>query len=186
MDGAIDVVDADVALVTWSPGYRAVSYNIYLSLGTQIDESNFVGTVDVPEFSVPITLLPGAIHSWRVDAVYADGNTHVGDGWRPTAPDLEDQFPRPAGGAVGRQRLGPESPGHCRGRRLLCGEMDSRRRTLPRGPGESGGGCQGRYGPGSPAALARAAMERYVTGHDAESFHADGPLSDDAHAAQPP
>lgn len=99
-DGMVDVVEADVALLTWSPGFGSVTYNVYVSMDLEIGDDDLIGTAQVPEIGGPADLVPGAIYYWRVDAVDADGNVFQGDVWNLTTLPLEAHFPVPADGLV--------------------------------------------------------------------------------------
>ncbi len=99
-DGAIEVVDADVELMTWDPGYGATSYNVYISTDSVVDEDDFAGSVTEPNYAVPEALVPGMIYYWRVDAQDSDLNTYTGDVWQLSALDIVAHFPSPVDGAV--------------------------------------------------------------------------------------
>ena len=99
-DGSVDVVDADVALLTWSPGFGSVSFDVYISGNAEIVAGDLAGTVDAPEYAVTDPLVPGVTYYWRVDAVDADGVTHEGDVWMVTALGIEAHFPVPSDGAT--------------------------------------------------------------------------------------
>lgn len=92
-DGAIDV---DIASLEWVGGEMAVSHKVYLSKDQTIDDSDLVGettaTIQV------VTLDPGTVYYWRVDAIEADGTVIQGAVWSFTTLPLVAHFPSPADG----------------------------------------------------------------------------------------
>ncbi|NQV33026.1 MAG: hypothetical protein HQ515_10045 [Phycisphaeraceae bacterium] len=99
-DGAIELVDADVALLTWSPSYGAITYNVYISADPEMGESDLAGSVTEPNYVVTDPLVPGLTYCWRVDAMDLGLNTYTGDVWQITALDIVAHFPSPAAGSV--------------------------------------------------------------------------------------
>jgi len=91
MDVPVDVV------FTWTPGATAISHDGYLGttdppefLGNT--EENFFDTADIGG------LVPGTTYYWRLDAVEADGTTHVGEVWSFTTQPDQATDPSPADG----------------------------------------------------------------------------------------
>ncbi|MCP4453408.1 MAG: hypothetical protein GY809_18270 [Planctomycetes bacterium] len=99
-DGAIELVDADVALISWEPGFGAISYNVYISADPEVGDDDLAGSVTEPNYAVTDALVPGATYYWRVDAMDIGLNTYTGDVWQLTALDILAHFPSPADGAV--------------------------------------------------------------------------------------
>ncbi len=95
-DQAVDV-PVDVVM-TWTPGATAVSHDGYLGttdppeyLGNT--EENFFDTADIGGLKL------GTTYYWRLDAVEADGTTHVGEVWSFTTEPGQATDPSPADGA---------------------------------------------------------------------------------------
>ena len=99
-DGAIELVDADVALLSWEPGAGSISYNIYISTDPLVDDDDFAGSTTEPNYVVTDPLIPGMTYYWRVDAMDIGLNTYTGDVWQISAKDIVAHFPSPADGAV--------------------------------------------------------------------------------------
>jgi len=99
-NGAIELVDADVALLSWEPGVGSISYNIYISADPVVDDDDFAGSTTEPNYVVIDPLVPGMTYYWRVDAMDIGLNTYTGDVWQITAKDIVAHFPSPAAGAV--------------------------------------------------------------------------------------
>jgi hypothetical protein len=108
-DGAL-YLDTWVNLA-WSPGYGAVSHDVYFSDSFETVDSSasdaFLGNqtetfivAGFPGFAFPDGLVPGTTYYWRVDEVEADGTTkHQGDIWSFTIPPRTAYNPSPADGA---------------------------------------------------------------------------------------
>ncbi len=99
-DGAVDLVDADVAVLSWTAGYGAIVYSVYISDDAVIDEGDLIATLPDTEIAVGLPTTPGATYYWRVDAVDATGAISEGDVWEATMLGLEAHFPAPADGSV--------------------------------------------------------------------------------------
>jgi hypothetical protein len=100
------------ANLSWKPGPKAVSHDVYLSdnfddvndgtpdtfAGNQADSTLLVG---FPGFTVPDGLVPGTTYYWRVDEVNeAEPNSPwKGDIWSFSIPPKTAYFPDPADGA---------------------------------------------------------------------------------------
>jgi len=93
-DGA-KAVALDVAL-SWTPGGTAVSHDVYF--GTS-DSPELVGNQVETSYD-PNGLEPGTTYYWRVDAIEADGTTHIGEVWSFTTITLTAYDPIPADGAT--------------------------------------------------------------------------------------
>ena len=95
-DQATDV-PVDV-IMTWTPGATAVSHDVYL--GTT-DPPEFSGNTEENVFDTTTIggLALGTTYYWRLDAVEADGTTHVGDVWSFTTQPDQATDPSPADGA---------------------------------------------------------------------------------------
>lgn len=64
----------------WRAAFDAASYKVYLSEGSAVGDADLVGeTTDT--YIQPAALKYGALYSWRVDAVTADGKVITGDTW---------------------------------------------------------------------------------------------------------
>ena len=88
-------------MISWEPGYGAISYNIYISTSPEIDEAaDFAGSTTDPNYAVPEPLVPGMTYYWRVDCMDIGLNTYTGDVWQLSALDILAHFPVPADGAV--------------------------------------------------------------------------------------
>ncbi len=94
-DGTVEAVDATVALLSWDPGYGAVSYDVYISADAEIDATDFAGTVTEPNYAVTEPVVPGVTYFWRVDATDAD-KTYEGNVWQITAMSDQAHYPMPA------------------------------------------------------------------------------------------
>jgi len=73
-------------ILSWWPGFSAVSHDGYIGFSSP---PPFLG--NTPEVSFdPGGLQPGTTYYWQLNAVEADGTTHVGDIWSfTTAPEVE-------------------------------------------------------------------------------------------------
>jgi len=83
------------AILSWKAGATAASHDVYF------------GTTDTPEFmgnQVETTFVSdlayATMYYWRVDAVEADGTTHVGALWSFMTPSGQATDPDPADGAI--------------------------------------------------------------------------------------
>jgi hypothetical protein len=86
-DGA---VDADVALLEWTSGAKAVSHVVYLDGALLAETDMNLAAAD---------LAPGMAYTWQVDEVQEDGTVIEGDVWSFTTLPLEAHFPSPEDGA---------------------------------------------------------------------------------------
>jgi len=97
-DQATDV-ELDVVL-NWTPGATAVSHDGYL--GTT-DPPEFLGNTEETSFDTAEIggLDPNTTYYWQLNAIEADGTTHIGDVWSfTTRPPLLAHNPDPADGAA--------------------------------------------------------------------------------------
>jgi hypothetical protein len=111
-DGAL--IDDVWANVSWKPGPKAVSHDVYVSDNfddvSQGAESAFIGNqgdaflvVGFPGFPYPDGLVPGTTYYWRIDEVNeAEPNSPwIGDVWSFGVPPKTAYNPEPTEGAEG-------------------------------------------------------------------------------------
>jgi hypothetical protein len=108
-DGAL--LDDTWANLSWQPGPKAASFDVYL--GDDFDSvkdgtgETFRGSQTSPYFVVgfpgypyPDGLVPGTTYYWRVDELQTDGTTvHKGSVWSFAVPGKTARAPKPADGA---------------------------------------------------------------------------------------
>ncbi len=113
-DPAIDALHLDTWVsVSWSPGDRAVSHDVYFSdnlddvssgdaeafRGNQTDTSYIAGDLG---YAYPDGLVPGTTYYWRIDEVNESNpdSPWEGDVWNFTVPVRTAYNPAPADGAI--------------------------------------------------------------------------------------
>ena len=108
-DGAL--IDDTWANLSWQPGPKAASFDVYL--GEDFDSvkdgtsETFRGNhtspyfvVGFPGYPYPDGLVPGTTYYWRVDELQTDGTTvHKGSVWSFAVPAKTARDPKPADGA---------------------------------------------------------------------------------------
>ena len=99
-DAATDV-SSDVVL-SWTPGATAVSHDAYF--GTT-SPPEFVGNTTENSLDTALVggLKVGRTYYWRLDAIEADGTTHVGNLWSFSTVSGQASQPDPADGALVEQ-----------------------------------------------------------------------------------
>ena len=82
--------------LSWKAGATAASYDVYFG---KADSMEFMGNQAGITFS-PSGLGYGAVYSWRVDALEADGTIYAGTTWSFTTPSGQATNPDPADGSI--------------------------------------------------------------------------------------
>ncbi len=107
-DGAIELVQDDLNVLSWEPGADAVSFDVYISVDGAIEADDFVANVTDPNFAVPEAAVPGITYYWRVDCVAADASVAEGPVWTATTMSDAAHFPMPADGDLWRLGIDTE------------------------------------------------------------------------------
>jgi len=108
-DGAL--LDDTWANLSWQPGAKAASFDVYLGDNSDDVKNGTGGTfrgkqtspyfvVGFPGYPYPDGLVPGTTYYWRVDELQTDGTTvHKGSVWSFAVPAKTARDPKPADGA---------------------------------------------------------------------------------------